>query len=177
MGRVVRTGSLPLTMNWATLSPEGKAIRVSSWASLIEHLVVDAMVTSAQTNSSVPVVGASLLLPCSRAAGAQHAKLAVDLHTSSPLITSYTQSVLCCSTYPFSLRMGGGWPLFMKMAVVLVDCFATLVAVRYGCGINPYVAFWHICSHEGVFRRSTHVPFRASSLGMCAASSCTGVVF
>jgi hypothetical protein len=103
---------------------------VSSWTSLIKHLVIDATVTSAHTNSSVLAVGASLSLPCSHAAAAQHGELAVDLRTSSSLITSYTQSVLCCYTYPLTLRMGGGWSLFMKMAVGLVDSFAILVAVR-----------------------------------------------
>jgi hypothetical protein len=52
-----------------------------------KQLVVDVTVTSARTNSNLPIVGAPLLLPRSLAMGDQQAKLDDDLRTSSSLGT------------------------------------------------------------------------------------------
>jgi hypothetical protein len=58
-----------------------------------KHLVVDVRVTSARTNSNVPVVGALLPLLGSLAMGAQQAKLDDDLRISFSLGTLSIQSV------------------------------------------------------------------------------------
>jgi hypothetical protein len=51
------------------------------------HLVVHVTVASAQTNTSVPQIGARLPLPGCRALGVQHGKLDVNLNTSALLGT------------------------------------------------------------------------------------------
>jgi hypothetical protein len=58
-----------------------------------KHLVVDVTVTSAPTNSNVPVVGVSIPLHESMSIRAQHAKLDARLRTSSSLGTPSIQSV------------------------------------------------------------------------------------
>jgi hypothetical protein len=89
------------------------------------HLVVDVTVTSARTNTSVPQIGACLLLPGSLALGTQHGKLGADLRTPALLGTSSVRSVR--DYYPFAMKKGGR---LAPMAVYLIDRLAILVAVR-----------------------------------------------
>jgi hypothetical protein len=69
------------------------------------HLVVDATVTSALTNTNVPRIGARLPLPGSLALGAQHGKLDADLRTFAFLGTPSVQSAH--DYYPFPMEDGG----------------------------------------------------------------------
>ena len=123
------------------------------------HLVVDVTVASARTNTTVPRIGARLLLSYRLALGAQHGKLDADLRTSALLGTPSVQSVH--GYYPFAMEDGGR---LAPMAAELVDRLAILVAVRRFPGMgaadsrslrsDSYVRMQHFV------RRSTSLPFR-----------------
>jgi hypothetical protein len=99
------------------------------------HLVIDVTVTSAQTNTTVPLVGAHPPLPGSLALGAQHCKLETDLRTSALLGTPLVHSFH--DYYPFALEDGGR---LAPMAVELVDRIAILVVVRLFPGMGDDVS-------------------------------------
>jgi len=82
------------------------------------HLV-DVTVTSARTNTSVPLIGARLRLRGSLALGAQHGKLDADLRTFALLGTPSVQSIH--DYYPFAMEDGGR---LASMAAELVDRLA-----------------------------------------------------
>jgi hypothetical protein len=78
-GRDLRL-EVPLTRFGASRNRHGD-VACLIFAALHKHLVVDVTVTSARTNSSVPVVWAPLRALGGLAMGAQQAKLDVDFRT------------------------------------------------------------------------------------------------
>jgi hypothetical protein len=123
------------------------------------HLVVDVTVTSANTNTNVPRLGARLPIPGSLALGGKHCKLDADLRTSALLGTPSLQSIH--DYYPIAMDDGGR---LAPMAADLVDRLAILVVVRRfrGMGAADFRSL-HSDSHvrmQHFVRGTTYVPFR-----------------